>query len=67
MAILHIPQPGDKIIITDQDILRKYNAKQIVVNKPLCGKFFGPNGFDFIWIKPESHIWIWLRPDQYKI
>lgn len=65
MIIIHIPQPGDTITIIDPYLSTKYNIKQTVVSKPIHSKFFGPTGFDIIWIQPKEQKWIWLKPNQY--
>lgn len=73
-GILTIPRPGDKIIVIDTDLKKYHNNEWIVLPKPTCGKFFGPHGFDIIWIGPESgpnwpdkNTRIFLRPSQYRI
>ncbi len=73
MKIVKLAQPETKIIITDPALSKYFGKEWIITEEPLCGRFFGPNGANVIWVGPESgpnwpdpNIRIFLYPNQYK-
>lgn len=48
-----LPKPGNKIMIIDPDLSEYAGKAWIVLDEPICGKFFGPHD-DVIWVGPES-------------